>query len=167
MANRPPRLERLFEEYSFPLWYVTFNSRGRASLLANSSVHESFVVFCKKALAREIHVGRYVLMPDHVHLFVAGVFDLGAWVRILKITLSQAIAGPSPHWQEGVFDHLIRSNESYAEKWEYVRQNPVAAGLVTAPKEWPFQGEVNVLPFVDPGRWSERQFSLRCRGGSL
>lgn len=53
-------------------------------------------------------------MPDHVHLFVAGVFDLAAWVRIFKLTLSQAIVGPCPHWQEGVFDHLIRSSESYA-----------------------------------------------------
>jgi putative transposase len=148
MANRPPRLERLFEEYSFPLWYITFNTRRHANLLANSEVQQSFESFCEKALGREIYVGRYVLMPDHVHLFVAGVFVLGAWVRILKMTLSQAIVGPSPHWQEGVFDHLVRSHESYAEKWEYVRQNPVAAGLVTDPDAWPFQGELNALPFA-------------------
>ena len=32
--------------------------------------------------------------------------------------------------QEGFFDHLLRSYESYAQKWEYVRENPVRAGLV-------------------------------------
>jgi putative transposase len=66
---------------------------------------------------------------------------------MLKQTLSSVLAFPRPHWQEGAFDHLLRTSESYAEKWEYVRQNPVAAGLVAAPEEWPFQGEPNLLPF--------------------
>jgi len=33
-------------------------------------------------------------------------------------------------WQPGFNDHLLRSDENYAEKWEYVFQNPVRAGLV-------------------------------------
>ena len=40
------------------------------------------------------------------------------------------------------FDHLIRHGESYAQKWEYVRQNPVRAGLVHLADEWPWQGEI-------------------------
>jgi putative transposase len=138
-----------FEEYSSPLWYLTFNTRRRAPVLANSRVQERFEKFCLKAAKREIYVGRYVLMPDHAHLFVAGGtdFDLASWVRMLKQTLSSVLAPSRPHWQEGAFDHLLRSVESYAEKWEYVRQNPVAAGLVVAPEEWPYQAEPNVLPF--------------------
>jgi hypothetical protein len=42
---------------------------------------------------------------------------------------------------EGFFDHLIRLRESYSEKWEYVRQNPVRAGLVSKYEGWPWQGE--------------------------
>jgi len=45
-------------------------------------------------------------------------------------------------WQEGFFDHVLRSDESYAEKWNYVRQNPVRAGLVARAEEWPYQGEI-------------------------
>jgi hypothetical protein len=48
-------------------------------------------------------------------------------------------------WQEGFFDHLIRNAESYAGKWEYVYQNPVRAGLVNDPKEWPYQGEFRII----------------------
>jgi REP element-mobilizing transposase RayT len=83
-------------------------------------------------------------MPDHVHLFVRGSLDfsLRQWVRILKRVLSQAISSVPPHWQQGFFDHLIRHSESYAEKWEYVRQNPVRAGLAQSPDEWPWQGEI-------------------------
>ena len=149
MANRPPRLERLFAEYQVPLWFITFNTHRRAPLLANAAMHKRFLDFCAKAVERQILVGRYVLMPDHVHLFVAGAqeFDLAAWVRILKLSLSSGIPVPRPHWQEGFFDHLVRRGESYAEKWEYVRQNPVRAGLVRTPDEWPYQGEFTALPF--------------------
>jgi putative transposase len=45
-------------------------------------------------------------------------------------------------WQEGFFDHVLRSNESYAQKWEYVRENPVHAGLVNRSEDWPYQGEI-------------------------
>ena len=37
---------------------------------------------------------------------------------------------------------MIRHSESYAEKWEYVRQNPVRAGLVTNADDWRWQGEI-------------------------
>jgi REP element-mobilizing transposase RayT len=149
MANRPPRLDRLFEEYSFPLCYITFNTKGRGTILAEARVQERFEEFGARARSREIYLGRYVLMPDHVHLFVAGPrdFDLAAWVRMLKLCLSTALHAPRPHWQEGAFDHLIRSSESYGEKWEYVRLNPVNAGLVAHAEDWPFQGEMNMLPF--------------------
>ena len=52
-----------------------------------------------------------------------------------------------PHWQEGFFDHLLRSGESYAQKWEYVRMYPVRAGLSARPEEWPYQGEMVPLRF--------------------
>jgi REP element-mobilizing transposase RayT len=44
-------------------------------------------------------------------------------------------------WQRG-FDHLIRKTESYAQKWDYVRENPVRAGLVNRHEDWPFQGGI-------------------------
>lgn len=50
-----------------------------------------------------------------------------------------------PHWREGVFDHGLRSGESYTEQWEYARENPVRAKLVARSEAWPYQGEVNVL----------------------
>jgi putative transposase len=149
MANRPPRLERLFQEYQTPLWFVTFNTLKRTPLLANTAVHKRFQDFCAQAATRGILVGRYILMPDHAHLFVAGPaeFDLSAWVRILKQSLSSVIAAPRPHWQESFFDHLMRHEESYSEKWDYVRHNAVRAQLVLSAEEWPYQGEFTPLMF--------------------
>jgi REP element-mobilizing transposase RayT len=83
-------------------------------------------------------------MPDHVHLFVRSGpdFELAQWMRMLKRTLSDEISTGPPHWQAGFFDRLIRHSESYSEKWHYVRQNPVRAGLASNPEQWPWQGEV-------------------------
>ena len=87
-------------------------------------------------------------MPDHVHLFVAvpltGI-TLGKWVQALRSVLGKELLScgfHKPHWQEGFFDHLLRSEETYAHKWDYVRMNPVRAGLCQTPEEWPYQGEI-------------------------
>ena len=48
-------------------------------------------------------------------------------------------------WQEEFFDHVLRSSESYSQKWDYVKENPVRAGLVSGSDEWPWQGEVESL----------------------
>ena len=45
-------------------------------------------------------------------------------------------------WQPGFDDHLLRSDESYAAKWDYVFQNPVRAGLVNRVEDWPYAGEI-------------------------
>ena len=134
----------VFQKYDPPLYFVTFNTYRRKKLLANSSIHLRFVEFAKSGEQRGIAVGRYVIMPDHIHLFAQGScdFSLTQWIRLFKGNLSKAISVPPPHWQKGFFDHLIRHSESYAEKWEYVYQNPVRAGLIEDAEEWPWQGEI-------------------------
>jgi hypothetical protein len=48
---------------------------------------------------------------------------------------------------EVLLDTQMRAGEQYSVKWDYVRHNPVRAGLCQAPGEWPFQGELNALPW--------------------
>ena len=50
-----------------------------------------------------------------------------------------------PLWQPEFFDHLLRSEESYTKKWNYVRDNPVREKLVERADDWPFSGCVEVL----------------------
>jgi len=94
-----------------------------------------------------VAVGRYVIMPDHVHLFVRGDynFKLGPWIGALKQALARATVlsrAKGQIWEEGFFDHILRSDESYSQKWNYVRENPVRAGLVKSATDWPYQGEI-------------------------
>jgi hypothetical protein len=45
--------------------------------------------------------------------------------------------------ESGIKNALLRSDESLSEKWEYVRQNPVRAGLVEHSEDWPYQFQFN------------------------
>ena len=145
--GRPPRLKEVFQNFDPPLYFVTFCTWHRAKILACDVVHASFIEYATQNLSRGIHTGRYVLMPDHIHLFVSPPRNLRLenYVRLLKQHLNRALRVDLPNgrlWQPGFFDHLVRANESYRQKWEYVLQNPVRAGLVKAGQDWPYQGEI-------------------------
>ena len=137
-----------------PFYFITFNTRNRDRLLDNETVHDAFLEFCVRAQDEHgVAVGRYVLMPDHVHLFLAlpeNGIRLTRWVQSLKNVVGKTLGNRGieyPYWQEGFFDHVLRSGESYGQKWEYVRQNPVRAGLCRTPEEWPWQGEIVRMEF--------------------
>ena len=78
-----------------------------------------------------------LLMPDHLHMLVGipGNADLSNLLRDFK-RVTATIA--RIHWQRNFFDHRLRHDESEAEKSEYIRQNPVRAGLISAEDEWPY-----------------------------
>ena len=151
--GRPPRLAQVFQSYDSSFYFVTACTWKRSSLLNRDDVHDAFRSFGEKALSEHhVAVGRYVLMPDHLHLFVRLPIDgkLQTWMSSLKNSLSKVLRGSgeaAPHWQRGFFDHLMRSGESYSEKWEYVRMNPVRAGLAQTPDAWPYQGEITPIRF--------------------
>jgi REP element-mobilizing transposase RayT len=143
--ERLRRLGRIFAES--PIYFVTMCTADRRSILANALIHQSFHEFANVGEAHRAYVGAYVIMPDHIHLFVALEQErrLSDWVKSLKNAVSKSLraAGTrSPHWQKGFFDHVLRSSESYSQKWEYVRDNPARAGLVKTSKEWPYYGEL-------------------------
>ena len=149
--RRPPRLVNIFPQLR-PLYFVTFNTHRRRPLLANEPVHRAFLEFARRAPQHGAWLCRYVFMPDHVHLFVALAddADLSHWVQALKSVLGKtllALGHAKPYWQEGFFDHLLRGNESYVEKWEYVRQNPVRKDLCARAEDWPYQSEMFPLEF--------------------
>jgi putative transposase len=147
--RRPPRLRTVFQNQR-PFYFVTFNTYKRRSILASDNIHQKWLEFTSCSPEHDAWVGRYVIMPDHVHLFVwiGERMTLEKWIPSLKAVLGKELlrlGHDKPHWQEGFFDHLLRSDESYGEKWEYVRHNPVRKGLCASPEDWPYQGELTQI----------------------
>jgi len=88
-------------------------------------------------------------MPDHVHLVLTPLRDEQGWPyalsAILKLikgvsarSVNKLLGSSGPVWQEESFDHVLRSNESFQAKAEYIRQNPVRRGLVKRPEDYPW-----------------------------
>ena len=48
-------------------------------------------------------------------------------------------------WQRQFFDHVIRNWQDFIETAEYIRLNPVEAGLVESWKDWEWSGESDLL----------------------
>ncbi len=150
--SKPRRLRRLTEVWSSrgrPVFFLTICTHERRRWLASQDMLESFMAFSKASPEKAgVWVGRFVLMPDHLHVFVSaeGSKSLSRWVRSLKGYLAKrkrATGIQGEAWQDGFFDHVLRGTESYSEKWAYVRMNPVRAGLVENPEDWPYAGEVH------------------------
>ena len=145
--KRPPRLDQIFARYDPALYFVTMVTWQRKPHLACEAAHLAFFERAQHQESLGVAVGRYVIMPDHIHFFVRIGADqtLSETVKHLKQTVTKSLRKGQPGlrvWQPGFFDHLLRSSESYGQKWNYVRENPVRAGLVAKPEEWLYQGEV-------------------------
>jgi|ERR1700682_3995120 len=146
IKDRPPRLDLILIEQ--PLYFVTFATWNRKTIPSLALAQSAFEKFGQRALRDfNIGVGRYVIMPDHIHLFVRGDgdFSLSRWIAGLKRAISNALKVRGTFWQPGFFDHILRSDESYSAKWNYVHENPVRAGLVANADDWRFQGEVVLI----------------------
>ena len=114
-------------------------------------------------------VSDYLLMPDHLHLFCAprdAQFTIERWIGFWKDQLAKKLRGQGgaavinlggaaapPYqsvgkFQAGGFHRRMRDGESYAQKWQYVRENPVRAKLVARPEDWSYFGRVHELQWA-------------------
>ena len=128
--------------------FVTVCTRNRDRWLATSNVHSRLRENWRKSTAW--HVGRYVIMPDHVHLFAAATkspIPLDNWVRYWKSQFTKQHQDANCRWQTDHWDTRMRSAQNYQDKWEYIRWNPVRARLVDTPEKWEYQGVIFDLPW--------------------
>ena len=138
-----------------PITFFTVTTKNRAAILAQPSVHEILKdIWNGTGELSGWYIGRYVIMPDHVHFFARPAMNaskMSDWIKMWKSVSSRRIATAIHNrgglWQRDYFDRYLRTGESYSEKWLYVQENPVRAGLVDCAAKWPFAGEIHRLEF--------------------
>ena len=165
--QRPAHFPPVESHNRSTLIFVTVCTRDRAPHLAIDLVHRALLSAWRQAAHWQ--VGRYVIMPDHVHFFCSPELHpptpLPRWIAYWKRLTTQLLRleGPRPrgphssatstppsfHWQRDFWDTQLRSGDSYTEKWHYVRNNPVRRGLAPSADLWPFQGELHHLRWHD------------------
>ncbi|HPA20212.1 MAG TPA: hypothetical protein PLU30_20855 [Verrucomicrobiae bacterium] len=136
---RPPRVPVWLPWDQPVIYFVTLGVAGRRRVLHNAGAWDA----CRHTLdlLDRWQTLACTFMPDHGHFLVAPVWNrdepLGQWMKWSKRWFRES----NPHeweWQEGGFDRLLRGFESAEEKWRYIRENPVRAGLVSHWSEWPY-----------------------------
>ena len=126
---------------------VTFCKSSKEPFLPH--VRAVILEHCLFDNGKKIELHAAVVMPEHVHLLFTPLHDLEGWpfslAQILKAlkgtsarSVNRAMRVLGPVWQEESFDHVLGSDESMAEKIEYIRQNPVRRGLVKTPEAYPW-----------------------------
>jgi len=96
------------------------------------------------ALVRNSYeLGAWVVMPNHVHLVILPHEPLPGIVRCLKHATAYRARKilnlpPGPFRQREYYDHWIRSRKELDRITAYIERNPVAAGFVAPPEEWPW-----------------------------
>ena len=85
----------------------------------------------------------FVVMPNHVHFLVTPRVPISQMMQSLKRytarqgNLMLGLTG-RPFWQDESFDRVVRDQREFDRIIAYIETNPVKAGLVTAPDEFPF-----------------------------
>ena len=131
----PPRVEPC------SVYFITIccSSRGRNLLCYDKKISRCL---WETALHRQKNLHHwwlhlFLLMPDHLHALVSFSPEhgmrktLSGWKRFTASNFNIL-------WQRDFFDHRLRNDESFEEKASYIRSNPVRAGLVQKPEDWPY-----------------------------
>ena len=136
--------QRLYHET--PDWVKTgslFHVRIRAAAdqspaLTQSELATKIVCAVQNYHERRIwHCELFLVMPDHIHALLAFPSDrpmaktIGSWKRYATRELGLK-------WQENFFDHRIRNDQFFTEKFSYIMKNPVAKMLCVHEKDWPW-----------------------------
>ena len=143
--RRPPRLpddcyvgaQRVF---------FTMCTFKRQEYFADSAVGQRVQAqFLSTAARWDVEVVAYCLMPDHLHALVEGRTALADCRKCADVFRRRSALGfrreqGTRLWQDGYFDHVLRTEEATSDVVSYIVLNPVKAGLCADANLYPLLG---------------------------
>jgi putative transposase len=107
----------------------------------------SFVVnqLIETAESFNFEVSAYVVMPDHAHFLATAIEEGANFRRLLKDWKQKTgFEWSARHgrrlWQKGFWERVLRDQEHTLSVCRYIVENPVRAGLVSHPRDYPLCG---------------------------
>jgi len=124
---------------------------------------------------RHFQLHNYVVMANHVHLLITPFVPVSKLMHSLKrFTAGEGnrllgLTG-KPFWQDESYDRLVRDAGEFHRIAQYIEMNPVNAGLVAAPEEFPWSSakragsppQDGILPYNSA--LTRASSATRCRG---
>jgi putative transposase len=134
------------------VYFITFNTWEKLELTpeARQIVLDACLFFNNKRY--KIFV--LVVMEDHVHMLIQPwlksekeFWSISNILHSIKSYSANQVPKFMKHigtvWQDERYDRIVRNNEEFQGYWEYIRQNPVKAGLSLTPEEYPFFWQIS------------------------
>jgi len=129
------------------VYFITFNTWEKLEL--TPAARQVVLDACKFFDRQRYQIFCLVVMPDHVHMLMQPLakpdhklWSLSSILHSMKSYSSKQIPKVMKHigtvWQDERHDHIVRDEREFQVFWEYIRQNPVKAGLSVTPEEYPF-----------------------------
>ncbi len=92
----------------------------------------------------------YAIMANHVHVLLEPQLPIDQITKGIKGASARETNLILGHtgvrfWQAESFDHWIRNPAEWQKIRNYIEQNPVAAGLVLTPQDWPWSSGSNPI----------------------
>jgi len=133
------------------LYFVTLCFQNRRHLGRNAGIARWITDELRKhAAACEFFVHAYCVMPDHLHILVAGASETSNMLKFVmsfKQETAREFAREThrPLWQFKYYDHILRGRDSADRVAWYIWSNPVRKGLCATPADYPFLGSLTEM----------------------
>lgn len=152
--SRPLRIE-----FAGALYHITSRGNGREAIFLDDQDRSLFLWVLSEVIRDFNWVAHaYCLMGDHYHLLIeTPEGNLSKGMRQLNGVYTQRFNrrhGRVGHVFQGRFKAIIVQKESYLmELARYIVLNPVRAGMVCHPGEWPWSGYRATIGFCATPPW--------------
>ena len=126
-------------------YFVTAGTWCKTNILQSDRMASLFCnTLCQYRAAGKFRLHAFVVMPNHIHLLLTvpeGV-TLERAIQFIKGGFSyqcgKLLGVHSAIWQKSFLDRRVRDADEYARYREYIHQNAVRAGLVSAAEEYTY-----------------------------
>jgi putative transposase len=136
------------------IYFITFNTWEKLEL--TPAARQVVLDSCKFFDGQRYQIFCLVVMRDHVHMLIqplvkseGKLWSLSSILHSMKSYSSKQIPKVMKHigtvWQDERHDHIVRDEREFQVFWEYIRQNPIKAGLSVTPEEYPFFWQIYEL----------------------
>ena len=128
-------------------YHVTARANHKELLLETEAVKQMFLdVVAGASKKYDFRLDNFVLMGNHFHFLVqptgeASLSQIMKWIlQTFAIRYNRANDLWGHFWGDRFFSWIIPNLKAFVHAFAYIDANPVRAGLVTQPWEWPWGG---------------------------
>jgi putative transposase len=131
--------------YRYSLTMCTY--RRRPLFTSTANVERALLQISRSAERQRFEILAYCFMPDHLHLLAGGETSASDAKRF--IDLAKQLSGYAHRqatgdhlWQRSSWDRILRMQDDTTTVMRYLLMNPVRAGLVDRPLDYPGSGSL-------------------------